>query len=154
LFAELFDSLAGTGSPVFALGYSGQVIPDQCVDRGVLVNSLPADSSEHLLVEGESDVLHVHSIRVTVWNVKVRVATLLVVFPLFVPGHLDGFELGFVGGFGVVVELIEFGDEPMEAGEADGERISVRELLVEFDPDVFGHGPFKFGHGGFPPLTG
>jgi len=61
----------------------------------------------------------------------------LTVLEFFVPGHLDGFELGFVGGGGVAGEAGEFGDPLVHVGETDGEGIGVREFVGEGDGDVF-----------------
>src|SRR6266446_363202 len=61
----------------------------------------------------------------------------LAVQEFLVPGHLDGFELGFVGGRGVAGKTGEFGDPFVHVGEADGERIGVREFVCESDSDVF-----------------
>ncbi len=41
------------------------------------------------------------------------------------PGHLDGFEFGFVGFGGVAGEEWEFGDPFVHVGEAYGEGIGV-----------------------------
>src|SRR5260370_14077095 len=41
------------------------------------------------------------------------------VLEFFVPGHLDGFELGFVGGGGIAGEAGELGDPFVHVGEAD-----------------------------------
>src|SRR2546428_9677851 len=61
----------------------------------------------------------------------------LAVLEFLVPGHLDGFELGFVGGGGVAGEAGELGDPLVKIGEADGKRIGVRELVGEADGNVF-----------------
>src|SRR6266852_2983348 len=61
----------------------------------------------------------------------------LAVLEFFVPGHLDGFELGFVGGGGIAGEAGEFGDPFVHVSEADSERISVREFVRKCDGDVF-----------------
>ena len=50
---------------------------------------------------------------------------LLAVLEFFVPGHLDGFQFGFVGGGGVAGEVGEFGDPFVHVGEAHGEGIGV-----------------------------
>src|SRR6266478_8041651 len=61
----------------------------------------------------------------------------LAVQEFLVPGHLDGFELGFIGGRGVAGKTREFGDPLVHVGEADGQRIGVREFIGEADSDVF-----------------
>src|SRR6266436_180932 len=61
----------------------------------------------------------------------------LAVLKFFVPGHLDGFELGFVGGGGITGEAGEFGDPFVHVREADGEGIDVREFVGQADSDVF-----------------
>ena len=50
---------------------------------------------------------------------------LLAVLKFFVPGHLDGFEFGLVGGGGVACEKWELGDPFVHVGEAHGEGIGV-----------------------------
>ncbi len=55
----------------------------------------------------------------------------------FVPGHLDGFELGFVGSGGIAGETGELGDPLVHVREADSERIGVRIFVGEADGDVF-----------------
>jgi REP element-mobilizing transposase RayT len=49
----------------------------------------------------------------------------------FVPGHLDGFKLGFVGGRGIAGEAGELSDPFVHVGEADSEGIGVREFVCE-----------------------
>src|SRR5882672_519999 len=61
----------------------------------------------------------------------------LAVQEFLVPGHLDGFELRFIGGRGVTGKTGEFGDPLVHVGEADGQRIGVREFVGEADSDVF-----------------
>src|SRR5229473_165541 len=61
----------------------------------------------------------------------------LAVLELFVPGHLDGFELGFVGGGRVAGEAGEFGDPFVHVGEADGERVGFWEFVGQADGDIF-----------------
>ena len=61
----------------------------------------------------------------------------LAVQEFLVPGHLDGFELGFIGGRGVAGKTGEFGDPFVHVGEADRQRIGVREFVGEADSDVF-----------------
>ena len=57
------------------------------------------------------------------------------------PRHLDGLELRLVRRLGVVVEAVEREHAVAQVGEPDRQRIDVRELLGERDPDVFGVGP-------------
>src|SRR6266436_4193546 len=61
----------------------------------------------------------------------------LAVLKFFLPGHLDGFELGFVGGGGVAGEAGKLSDPFVHIGEADGEGIGVWEFVGEGDGDVF-----------------
>ena len=53
-------------------------------------------------------------------NVAAAAALLGAVLQFFVPGHLDGFEFGFVGVGGVAGEERELGDPFVHVGEADG----------------------------------
>ena len=53
----------------------------------------------------------------------------LTVLEFFVPGHLDGFELGFVGGGGIAGEARELGNPFVQVGEADTEGIRVWEFI-------------------------
>ena len=61
------------------------------------------------------------------------------------PGHLDGFEFGFVGGGGVAGEERELGDPFVHVGEADGEGIGVGVFVGQGDGDVFDVVPAKVG---------
>src|SRR5260370_34174429 len=61
----------------------------------------------------------------------------LAVLKFFVPGHLDGFEFGFVGGSGVAGKAGELGGPFVHVRETDGKRIGVREFIREGDGDVF-----------------
>src|SRR5215510_14361123 len=80
--------------------------------------------------------------RVSARNKSVRVLIFLV------PCHLNGFELAFVRLLRIVFELRQFGYEPMQVGEANGERIGVGMLLRQRDSDVFGVIPSQvFRHG-------
>ena len=74
------------------------------------------------------------------------VALFLVVFPLFIPGHLDGFELAFVRFGRIVAEAFKLGDPFEEIGEADFEWILLGELIVKGEGDVFGLVPGENGH--------
>src|ERR1700682_4414734 len=67
----------------------------------------------------------------------------LAVQEFLVPGHLDSFELGFVGGRGVAGKTGEFGDPFVHVGEADGQRIGVREFVRKADSNVFEIFPTK-----------
>src|ERR1700730_733598 len=59
------------------------------------------------------------------------VALFLVVFPLVVPGHLDGFELAFVRVGRIVVETVQPGDPLVQVGDPNLQGILLGELLVE-----------------------
>src|SRR6266850_738176 len=74
---------------------------------------------------------------------NLRQGLALAVQEFLVPGHLDGFELGFVGGRGVAGKAGEFRDPFVHVGEADGQRIGVREFVGEADGDVFDIFPTK-----------
>ena len=72
------------------------------------------------------------------------------ILELFVPRHLDGFELAFVGGSGVAFEVGELGDVFVQVGEANGEGIELGMYFTEQDADVFGVVPSeRFRHGEF-----
>src|SRR5947208_15245882 len=60
----------------------------------------------------------------------------LAVLEFLVPGHLDGFELGFVGGGGIAGEARELRDPFVHVREANGERIDVREFVGQADADI------------------
>src|SRR5262249_43042551 len=66
----------------------------------------------------------------------------LIIFPLFVPSHLDRFELRFVRRFGVVGETVEFHHLLTQIDEPDRERVGIRILLVQRNTDVLGARPF------------
>ena len=53
------------------------------------------------------------------------------------PGHLDGFELGFVGGGGIAGEARELDDPFMHVREAHGQGIGVRIFVGQADGDIF-----------------
>jgi hypothetical protein len=61
---------------------------------------------------------------------------LLAIFPLFVPGHLDGFELALVGFLRIAGETGEFRNPFVHVREADRERIHIRKLVGQADGDV------------------
>ena len=67
----------------------------------------------------------------------IRPELALAVLKFFLPSHLDGFELGFVGGGGVAGEAGEFGDPFVHIGEADSEGIGVGKFVRQADGDVF-----------------
>src|SRR5438477_7550346 len=62
---------------------------------------------------------------------------LLVVFEFFVPGHLDGLQLAFIGGLGITGEARQFGHVAMQVSKAHCERIELREFFLEQNADVF-----------------
>src|SRR6266478_8294065 len=68
---------------------------------------------------------------------NLRQGLALAVQEFLVPGHLDGFKLRFIGGRGVAGKTGEFGDPLVHVGEADGQRIRVREFVGEANSDVF-----------------
>src|SRR6266446_1161290 len=74
---------------------------------------------------------------------NLRQGLALAVQEFLVPGHLDGFKLRFIGGRGVAGKTGEFGDPLVHVGEADGQRIGVREFVGEADSDVFDIFPTK-----------
>ena len=61
----------------------------------------------------------------------------LAVQEFLVPGHLDGFELRFIGGRGVAGKTGEFGDPLVHVGEADRQRIGVRMFVGQSDGYIF-----------------
>ena len=65
----------------------------------------------------------------------------LAVLPLFVPGHLDGFEFFLVRVLGIVAEAFESRHPFMEIGESNGQRIGIRELVGERNGNVFSGRP-------------
>src|SRR5713101_8009084 len=69
----------------------------------------------------------------------------LAVLVLFVPGHLDGFELAFVGEFGGAGEAVKLADPSVKIGEADGERVSGWELVGKPNADFFRAVPIERG---------
>src|SRR6266446_2885233 len=68
---------------------------------------------------------------------NLRQGLALAVQEFLVPGHLDGFELGFIGGRGVAGKTGEFGDPLVHVGEADGEWIGVRMFVGQSDGYIF-----------------
>src|SRR5260370_9838732 len=69
-------------------------------------------------------------------SVHSRKRSALAVLEFFMPGHLDGCELGFIGSGGIAGEAGEFGDPFVHVGEAHGEGIDVREFVGQTDGDV------------------
>src|SRR6267142_656147 len=67
----------------------------------------------------------------------------LAVQEFLVPGHLDGFELGFIGGRGIAGKAGEFSDPFVHVGEADRQRIGVRMFVGQSDGYVFKIVPTK-----------
>jgi hypothetical protein len=63
------------------------------------------------------------------------------ILPLLVPRHLDSFELGFVGRFGVVDERRQFGYVTIEIGEANLQRIQLGKFVRQRNRDIFRVGP-------------
>lgn len=62
--------------PILMGGQSRQVVPDQGVDGGVTFSGMTANGSQNVLVDAERDVLHLHSIRVTVLPVRSAAANI------------------------------------------------------------------------------
>ena len=60
------------------------------------------------------------------------------ILKFFVPRHLDGFELAFVGSCRIAFEIGQFGYVAVQIGEAYGERIELGMDFGEQDADVFG----------------
>ena len=63
---------------------------------------------------------------------------------LFVPCHLDGFKLRFVGLLRIALEVRQFDDVAVEIGEAHGQRIGGGVRLGKEYADVFGIVPCEF----------
>ena len=63
------------------------------------------------------------------------------ILDFLVPGHLDRFQLAFVGGFGIADKVRQFGDVAVQVGEAHGERIEFGISFGKQDADVFGVSP-------------
>jgi len=61
----------------------------------------------------------------------------LAILKFLVPGHLNRFQLGFIGFLRIAGETGELGDPFVHVREADGERISIRKFVVQRDGDVF-----------------
>src|SRR5690242_4069561 len=67
----------------------------------------------------------------------------LAVLEFFVPGHLNGFELAFVGSLRVTGKTWELGDPLVHVRKADGERIGIWVFVRQADSDVFDLVPTK-----------
>src|SRR5579864_3484333 len=67
LCAQLPQSRPGALCPILVRGETGQVLTDQSVHSGVAFGGMAANGGQDILVHAESDVLHDHSICVTVW---------------------------------------------------------------------------------------
>src|SRR5260370_27536883 len=67
------------------------------------------------------------------------------VLVFLVPGHLDGFELAFVGEFGVAGEAVKFADPFVKIGEADGERVGGGVFVGKPNADFFRVVPIERG---------
>jgi hypothetical protein len=66
LRAQLPEPRPGAFCPVLVRGEIGKVFTDQSVDGAVSVDRVAANGRQHILVYTESDILHEHSICVTV----------------------------------------------------------------------------------------
>src|SRR5882724_4605501 len=64
--AQLPQSRPGPLGPILVRGETGQKLTDQSVHRGVAFGGMAANRSQDILVYAERDILHDHSIRVTV----------------------------------------------------------------------------------------
>jgi hypothetical protein len=67
----------------------------------------------------------------------------LAILKFFVPGHLNRFELGFVGFLRIAGKAGELRDPFVHVRESDGERIGAREFVAQRDGDVFDGVPIK-----------
>src|SRR5260370_32713121 len=63
---QLPQSRPGALCPILVRGETGQVLTDQSVNGGVAFGGMAANSSQDILVYAERDILHDHSICVTV----------------------------------------------------------------------------------------
>ena len=70
-------------------------------------------------------------------KVEERQRSALAVLEFLVPGHLDGFEFGFVGGGRIAGEARKLGDPFVHVGETHREGIGVRKFVRQRDGDVF-----------------
>jgi hypothetical protein len=71
------------------------------------------------------------------------------VLVFFEPSHLDSFEFAFGRGFGIVMEVGEFGNPGVHIGVADMGGIEVGEFFGERESDGVGLIPGECGHGGY-----
>ena len=67
LRAQLPQSRPGALRPVLVRGETGQVLTDQSVNGGIAFGGVSANGSQDVLVHAERDILHDHSLCVTVW---------------------------------------------------------------------------------------
>src|SRR5579863_6163830 len=68
LRAQLPQSRPGALCAILMRGETSQVLPDQRVYGGVAFRGMAANGSQDILVHAESNILHDHSICVTVWT--------------------------------------------------------------------------------------
>src|SRR4051812_4691406 len=61
----------------------------------------------------------------------------MVVFPLFIPGHLDGLEFRFVRQLGIVLKVGQPGHQLVQVCKAKRKRIGLRMKIRQLDGDVF-----------------
>src|SRR5688500_13478045 len=73
-----------------------------------------------------------------------RKPLLLTVFPFLLPGHLNRFQLLFVGVLRVVVEAFERHDPLVKIRKADRERIDIRMAVGKRDGNIFRAGPSEW----------
>src|SRR5262245_20637897 len=71
LFAQLPQSRLGAAGTVRVGREVSQVFPDQSIDRGVPFGGVPPNGGQDILVHAQRNILHEHSICVTVSNSKV-----------------------------------------------------------------------------------
>ncbi|MHB8301612.1 MAG: hypothetical protein ACYDC6_02055 [Acidobacteriaceae bacterium] len=63
------------------------------------------------------------------------------VFPFFVPGHLDRFQLAFVRLLRIVGEAFQLCHVTMQLRKANGQRVGLWEFPLELNADFFGITP-------------
>src|SRR5271166_1438413 len=73
LFAQLPQPRPGAICAAFVRGEICQVFADQSIDAGVALRGMAPNGVEHVLIQAESDVLHEHSICVTVQSHKLTI---------------------------------------------------------------------------------
>src|SRR5882724_5079514 len=66
------------------------------------------------------------------------ISTLGAVEKLGVPGHLDGFQLPFIGFLRVILEVGQFDYMLVQGGESHCKRIEFRVRLGQQNADIFG----------------